>query len=129
MSFSMYFTIDADLDRRVIIEKIYGTWKKETAQQYHEEFVKVAEPLLGGEWAKVINLNNWKSSYPEMIKVIGEHLCWCRENGMVLSVNIISNPVTRNQLKKMFNIGETGKISRIVRSQEDAEAILAERGF
>jgi hypothetical protein len=129
MSFSLHFTIDADLDRRLIIEKIYGTWKKETADEYHEEFVKVAQPLTGSKWAKVINLTNWKSSYPEMVSVIGNHLRWCRENGMILSVNIIENPVTRSQLKKMFALGNTGPISEIVRNEQDAEKILAENGF
>jgi hypothetical protein len=129
MSFSLHFTIDADLDRRLIIEKIYGTWKKETADEYHEEFVKVSQPLTGSKWAKVINLTNWKSSYPEMVSVIGNHLRWCRENGMILSVNIIENPVTRSQLKKMFALGNTGPISEIVRNEQDAEKILAENGF
>ena len=129
MSFSMYFTIDADIERKLIIEKIYGTWTRETARLYHEEFRKVVAPLIGGQWAKIINLSNWKSSYPEMVKVIGDHLRWCRENGMVLSVNVIANPITRAQLKKMFAIGNTRKISKIVRTMEEAEAVLAEHGF
>ena len=48
---------------------------------------------------------------------------------MVLSVNIIDNQITRNQLKQMFRIGSTGKMSKIVRTQQDAEKILAENGF
>jgi len=126
---SLNFTIDVDLERNLIIEKIYGTWKRETAMEYHKEFLAVAEPLIGKKWAKIINLVNWKSSYPEMIRVIGEHLKWCHENGMVLSVNVIDNPVTKNQLKKMFAIGGTTAISKIVRSPEDGEKILTENGF
>jgi hypothetical protein len=129
MAFSMHFTIDADCERKLIIEKIYGLWKKDTAQEYHDEFVKVAQPLTGGRWAKIINLTNWKVSYPEMIRVIGEHLRWCRENGMVLSVNIIGNQATTNQLKKMFSIGGTADISKIVRTPEEAQKVLAKHGF
>lgn len=129
MAFSLYYTLDADPDRRLMIEKIYGTWKRETAESYHRDFVEVAEPLVGRKWAKIINLTNWKSSYPEMVQVIGEHLRWCRENGMVLSVNIIDNQITKNQLKQMFRIGGTGKMSKIVRTQQDAEKVLAEHGF
>lgn len=129
MTFSMHFTVDLDLDRKVIYEKIYGTWKKDTAEAYHEEFLKVAGPVVGQRWAKVVNLTNWKSSYPDIIKVVGEHLRWCRENGMVISINIIDNPITKTQLKKMFAIGGTAKISKIVRSREDAERILVENGF
>ena len=126
---SMNFTIDADIDRSLIIEKIYGTWTVETAREYHREFMEVAGPLTKGKWAKIINLTNWKSSYPEMISIIGHHLKWCRENGMVLSINIIQNPVTIGQLKKMFVIGGTMEMSRLVRSQEEAEKILREEGF
>lgn len=129
MTFSMHFTVDLDLDRKVVYEKIYGTWKKDTAEAYHEEFMKVTGPVVGQRWAKVVNLTNWKSSYPDIIKVVGEHLRWCRENGMVMSINIIDNPITKTQLKKMFAIGGTVKMSKIVRSREDAERILVENGF
>jgi hypothetical protein len=129
MTFSMYYTLDVDTDRRLMIEKIYGTWKRETAESYHRDFMETVQPLLGEKWAKVINLTNWKSSYPEMVEVIGRHLRWCRENGMVLSVNVIDNQITKNQLKQMFRIGGTGQISKIVRSQQEADKILAEHGF
>ncbi len=129
MTISMNFTIDADPERRLMVEKIYGTWDIETAREYRDEFREVAKPLIGGKWAKLIDLIKWKSSYPEMVRVIGEHLRWCRENGMALSVNIIENRVTINQLKKMFAIGGTTGISRIVRTREEAEKILRENGF
>ena len=129
MTFSMHFTVEADLDRRVVISKIYGVWKKETAEEYHSEYKKVAEPLIGKEWAKIVNLSNWKSSYPEMVKVIGEHMRWSLDNGNVLSVYIIDNPITRNQLKKMFHLGGTGKLSKTVRTREEAEKFLTDNGF
>lgn len=129
MSFSLNFHIEANLERRVIYEKIYGLWKKETAVEYHEEFMRVAEPLIKGKWAKLINLSNWKTSYPEINAIVGEHLRWCRENGMVLSINVIENPITKTQLKKMFTAGGTGPISKLVRSQEDGEKLLTQNGF
>jgi len=131
MSFSMNFTIDADLDRRLVIAKIYGIWKKETAEEYHNAFKEEAEPLIksGREWAKVVNLSNWKSSYPEMVRVIGQHMRWTSENGNTISIYIIDNPITRNQLRKMFHIGGTGKSSKTVRTPEEAEKVLREHGF
>jgi hypothetical protein len=129
MAFSMHYMIDADMDRHLIVEKIYGTWKKETAEEYHRDFMEVAKPLVGGKWAKLINLTNWKSSYPEMVTVVGQHLRWCRENGMILSVNIIDNQITKAQLKKMFQIGGTAQMSKIVRTDADAQKTLAEHGF
>lgn len=129
MSFSLHFTIDAELDRSLISAKIYGTWKKETAQEYHDEFKKVAEPLLGKKWARVINLSNWKVSYPEIVKIIGDHMRWANQNGNVLAIYIIDDPVKRNQLKKMLSAGGIGSISKTVRTPEEAEKILAENGF
>ncbi len=129
MTFSMNFTIEADLERKIIKEKIYGIWKEDTARSYHDEFIKVAAPLTGGKWAKLIDLNNWRSSYPGVVDVIGEHLGWCRENGMVLSVNIIKNPVTQNQLKRMFSIGGTGEMSKIFKCLSEGDKYLKENGF
>jgi len=129
MALSMNFTIEADVDRRLISEKIYGIWKKETAIEYHNEFVKTAEPLIKGEWAKLINLGNWKTSYPEVVEIIGDHLHWCKENGMVLSVNVIENPITFNQLRRMFEHGGTADISKVVKTLHEGERLLRENGF
>ncbi|MCK5125886.1 MAG: hypothetical protein KAR42_06490 [candidate division Zixibacteria bacterium] len=129
MSFSMNFTVDLDEDRRLMNVKIYGIWKRETARSYHDEFREVAQPLVGKEWAKIINLSNWRPSYPEMDKVIGDHMRWSKKNGNTLAIYIIDNPVTKNQLKKMFSHGSTGPISKMVKSREEAEKILVEHGF
>jgi hypothetical protein len=125
----MNFTIEADLDRKLIREKIYGIWKEETAILYHEEFMKVAAPLIKGKWAKLIDLGNWKSSYPEVIKIIGDHLRWCVENGMIYSVNIIENPITRSQLKRMFSLGGSENLSLIFTSIKEGDKFLQEKGF
>jgi hypothetical protein len=129
MTFSMNFTIEADLDRRLIREKIYGIWKEETAILYHEEYKRVAEPLVKGKWAKLVDLSNWKSSYPEVVDRIGKHLCWCVGNGMVWSVNIIDNPVTIMQLERMLAIGGTSEISKMFKTIVDGDKFLKENGF
>jgi hypothetical protein len=129
MTLNMNFTIEADLDRKLIREKIYGIWKEETAILYHEEFVKEAQPLINGKWAKLIDLGNWKSSYPEVVTVVGEHLRWCIENGMVYSVNIIENPITRNQLMRMFSLGGSDNISLIFSTIKEGDKFLRENGF
>ena len=129
MSISMNFTIEADAERKIIKEKIYGIWKKETAEEYHRDFMEEVKPLIKGKWGKIIDLRNWKSSYPEVVDVIGEHLRWCRENGMVVSANIIDNPVTLSQLKRMFGIAGTENISKVFSSVKEADRYLRENGF
>jgi hypothetical protein len=129
MSFSLNFVIDADIERRVMSSKIYGVWKRETALHYHNDYIEEAAPLIGQKWAKIVNLSNWKPSYPEINKILGEHMRWSKENGNTLAIYVIDNPVTRSQLKKMFSAGDTGTISKIVKTREDAEKILIEHGF
>jgi len=127
MSFN--FTIDLDLERNVMIAKIYGIWKKETAEAYHEEYMETAKPVIGKKWAKLTNLNNWKSSYPEIVDVLGEHMKWSQENGAVFSVYIIDNPVTHSQLSKMIKKGNVSTISKIFRTQDEGERFLKQNGF
>jgi len=129
MSISMNYTIEADTERKIIREKIYGIWKEETARSYHDDFVKEASGLINGNWGKIIDLRNWKSSYPEVVDIIGEHLRWCLDNRMVLSVNIIDNPVTLSQLKRMFTLGGTREISKVFRSIKEGDRFLKENGF
>ena len=129
MLISMNFSIDIDLESRLVTEKINGTWNAEIAREYHDEFMKTVAPLTGGEWAKMIDLHNWKSSYPEVVDIVGDHLIWCRKNGMVLSVNILDNPVTIGQLKRMFVRAGTAEISRLVPNPDMARAHPDRAGF
>lgn len=129
MSFSLNFVIDANIERRVVISKIYGVWKRETALHYHQEYIEEATPLIGQEWAKVVNLSNWRPSYPDINKIIGEHMRWSKDNGNTLAIYVIDNPVTRSQLKKMFSAGNTVTISKTVKTREEAEKILNEHGY
>ncbi|PKK82732.1 MAG: hypothetical protein CVT49_12070 [candidate division Zixibacteria bacterium HGW-Zixibacteria-1] len=64
-----------------------------------------------------------------MVDVIGKHLKWCRENGMILSVNVIDNPITLAQLKRMFIMGGTEDISKVFNSVEEADRHLKKSGF
>ncbi|MCP4567037.1 MAG: hypothetical protein GY841_05590 [FCB group bacterium] len=129
MSFSLHFTIDAESDRNVMNVKIYDVWKKQTAVDYHQEFKSEAEPLMGRKWAKIINVTNWKATYPDAMSILGKHMRWSQQNGNVLAIYITDKPISKNNLKKMFHIGGTGKISRFARSREDAEKLLRDFGF
>ena len=126
---NMNFTIDVDIERRLVKSKIYGIWKKETAEAYHTEYVDEVKPLLGGRWAKLTNLINWKSSYPEIVEILGKHMHWCQENGAEFSLYVIENPVTRNQLQKMIESGQATAITKLFRTAEEGEKFLTEHGY
>lgn len=123
------YLIDVDEENHVVYEKIFGVFRPETAVSYKEDFMEKVAPIIDKPWVKLIDLNNWKSSYPEIIETIGEHLLWCKKNNMVWSVNIINNKVTYGQLMKMFSQGTTREISRTFRNMEDGEKFLKEQGF
>ena len=127
MSFN--FTVDSEPERKLMVAKIYGIWKKETAEAYLEEYMKTAEPFVGDKWARLTNLSNWKSSYPEIIDVLARHMHWCHQNGAIYSVYIIDNPVTHNQLSKMIKKGDVSTITKIFRTYDEGARFLKKNGF
>ncbi|MEW5925380.1 MAG: hypothetical protein AB1746_15470 [Candidatus Zixiibacteriota bacterium] len=129
MSLSMFYNIDVDTNRKLVTAKIYGIWKAETAHNYHKDYVVAAQPLLGGRWGKLTILTNWKSSYPEIINIIGDHMQWSLENGAALSIYVIDNPVTMRQLKQMIEKGAAVDITKLYRTIGEAEKCLKENGF
>lgn len=129
MYLSMHYNIEIDSDRKIVIAKIYGIWKLETAEEYHEEYRELVKPLLKSKWAKLTNLSNWKSSYPEIIEVLGEHKRWCHDNGAIYSVYVIENPVTTKQLKQIINRGNVSEAAKIFKTFPEADRFLRENGF
>ena len=123
---SFEYSFNLDEKNRVIYVKIHGIWKAETARKYHQEFKKEVQPILGKPWAKLVDLTNWKTSYPDMIKVIGEHMDWSRNNDVALSLYVLNNPSTFRQLNEMFTSGGTKEISQTFRTMAEAEKFLKE---
>ncbi len=129
MNLSFNFNIEVDSDRKIVIAKIYGIWKKETAIEYRDEYQEQVQPLIKGKWARMTNLANWRSSYPEIVEVLGEHMQWCHDNGAVYSVYAIDNPVTTKQLKAMIEKGQIGESAKIFGTIEEADKFLKQNGF
>lgn len=126
---SLEYSFEVDEQGAVIYEKIHGIWKAETAAKYHEDFVSEVQPLLHSNWVKVVDLTNWRTSYPEVIEIVGQHLEWCSNNKMVLSLNILNNPSTFRQLHQMFKIGGTKDMSYTFRTHAEARKFLKENWF
>jgi len=123
---ALEYSFDVDEDNAIIYAKVFGIWKADTARGYHEDFKVEAAPILGKPWAKVIDLTNWKTSFPEVIKIIGEHMAWSRANNEALSLYVLNNPSTFRQLQEMFDVGRTKGISQTFRTYTDAEKYLKE---
>jgi hypothetical protein len=129
MSINLHFNIEVDMERRLVISKIYGIWKRENALAYVAEYKKAATPLLDGKWARLINLCNWKSSYPEIIEIINEHVRWGYNNGAEYLAYVIDNPVLMKTLKKMTKVGKTANPTRMFKTYEEADRFLRSKGY
>lgn len=123
------YNLEADPVKQIMFEKIYGVWRPQTALNYVRDFEKEAAKLIARPWAKLIDLSNWKTADPEVIRIIGKHLDWCRTHNMVWSANVITNPVTYSHLMRMFAKGGTKPISRTFRTRPEAERFLTDNGF
>lgn len=128
-SWSLEYSFDVDVDKAIVYEKIHGIWKLDTAIKYHQDFQKEVQPLIAKPWAKLVNLSNWRTSYPQVVSRIGEHLQWCRKHNMVLSINVLNNPSTFRQLNEMFVVGHTKQMSQVFRTQAEAMKYLEEHWF
>lgn len=123
---SLHYSFDVDLEGAVIYEKIHGVWQSKTAESYHHDFMAEVQPLIERPWAKLVDLTNWKTSYPEVIELIGKHLAWCMKYNLALSINVLNNPSTFRQLIKMFSSGATRDVSHTFRTMVEAEQFLRE---
>ncbi len=123
---SLEYSFDVDVKSRVIHVKVFGIWKAETARGYARDFQSEVQPLLGKPWAKLVDLSNWKTSYPEVIQIVGDHMEWSRKNDVALSLYVLNNPSTFRQLHQMFSAGGTKEISMTFRSLAEAESYLKE---
>jgi hypothetical protein len=123
---SLEYSFDVDVKNRIIYAKVFGSWKADTARGYSDDFRVEVQPILGKPWAKLIDLTNWKTSYPDVIKIIGDHMEWSRKNDVALSLYVLNNPSTFRQLHQMFSAGGTKEISMTFRTLAEAEAYLKE---
>jgi len=125
-TWSFEFSFRVDTDNAVIYAKIHGLWKAEAARSYGEEFRKEVQPLLVAPWAKLIDLSNWRTSYPEVIGIIGRHMAWSTQNNCVLSLYVLNNPSTFKQLHQMFDKGGLKEVALTFRTMAEAEKYLKE---
>jgi hypothetical protein len=126
-SFSFDYSIDVDTDQTVIYVKIFGQWTTETAENYHRDFRKEAEALAGRQWAKLVDLTNWKTSRHEVTDVVGKHMAWSKRSENTLSIYVVNNTSSYRQLNEMFVKGGTKDVSFTFRTRAEADAFLKEK--
>jgi hypothetical protein len=123
-SWRLEYSIDVDSDNQIIYAKIFGLWKEDAAESYHADFKAALEPLMAKPWAKLIDLSNWKTSYPEVVDVIGKHMDWSMKHNCALSIYVLNNTSTFRQLNQMFAKGGVKDVAMTFRTMVEAEKYL-----
>ncbi len=125
-TWSLEYSFDVDKKNRVIYVKAFGIWKADIARSYVEDFKTEVQPIIGKPWAKLIDLSSWKTSYPDVVEIIGSHMDWSRNNNVAMSLYVLNNPSTFRQLHLAFSAGRTKEISQVFRTLAEAELFLKE---
>ena len=125
------YSFDLDEKNRMLYGKIYGVWKKATAEAYFEEQKEIMAPVIKTKkpWAKLVDLSNWKIAHQDVIAIIGNLNRWCRENNMEWAVYVINQPAGYSQLMKMFESGQYSDITQTFRTRSEAEKFLTDKGY
>ena len=123
------YTFEVEESARLLLVKVYGVWRVATAENYAKDFKEEVKPLIEKPWAKLIDLTNWKTAYPEVVTLIGQHNVWCRANNMEWAVYVISNPVSTAQLGRMIASGKYKDLSAIVKTKAEGEMFLKDKGY
>jgi hypothetical protein len=123
---SLEYTIDVDKERRLVLVKIFGSWRGEHAERYHRDFEEQASELFDKPWARFVDLANWKTSRSEVIDRIAEHMHWCRERNNVLAIYSVNHPSTYRQIREMINKGGIQQSALVTRTADEARKYLDE---
>jgi hypothetical protein len=124
-----YYEFTIIPERKLIKEKNFGLWTREVATQYYKDYKEAVKSLLGKPWAELVDLSEWKVSEQEVVKIVGRHLKWSKENGLQASANIIPGPLERLQARRMLQEGGITDMSEIFETEKEALEWLRSRGF
>ena len=119
-----------EVNNKVLLQWFEGSWNEEATLAYMEEFKKVAQPLISGEWAILSIFDAWELGVPDIEPHIIKHCQWFKDNGCIKDSHVYSaNVVKKMQLEKIIPHTE-GNYERLVFSDMDkATNWLKECGF
>jgi len=123
---SLEYSIDVDAENRLVYVKIFGSWKAHHAEEYHKDFESEASQLFNKPWARLVDLTSWKTSYPDVVEKIADHMHWCHDMNGALSVYAVNQPSTFRQLREMIAMGGIADEAKVFRTYEEAKAYIAE---
>lgn len=114
----------------VLCARLLGSWNAQTAEQFAEEFIVKASPLLGQPWGHLVLLEDWDLGGPEIVPIIERLVSWCINNGLTRAAQVYSPSMIKQHHLNEMVVEEFGDFHRhSFASQLAAEAWLAESGY
>jgi hypothetical protein len=119
-----------EVNNKVLVEWFEGSWNEEAVVAYIEDFKKVVQPLISGEWAILSIFDDWELGVPDIEPHVIKHCQWFKDHGCIKDCHVYSaSAVKRMQLEKIIPHTE-GNYERLVFSgMKEATHWLKECGF
>lgn len=119
-----------EVNNNVLLEWFEGSWNEEAVVAYIEDFKKIVQPLISGEWAILSIFDAWELGVPDIEPHIIKHCQWFKDHGCIKDCHVYSDSaVKRMQLEKIIPHTE-GNYERLVFSDiNEASNWLKECGF
>lgn len=117
-------------EQQVILAVVNGSWDRRTAEEYMNEFKKLAAPLTNAPWAHLVYLEKWELGVPEIEPVIKELVQWCIQHHLRFVAQIYCpHMVKQYQLNRMIIDHSDVFEKRVYPTQQEAFGWLASQGF
>jgi len=119
-----------EVNNKVLLQWFEGAWNEEATIAYMEEFKKIAQPLISGEWAILSIFDAWELGVPEMESHIIKHCQWFKDNGCIKDCHVYShNAVKKMQLEKIIPHTEEHYERLVFSDMDEATSWLKECGY
>lgn len=114
----------------MILAVVNGSWDRRTAEEYMNEFKKLAAPLTNTPWAHLVYLEKWDLGVPQIEPVIKELVQWCINHNLRFVAQIYCpHMVKQYQLNRMIIDNSAIFEKRVCPTQQEAFSWLASKGF
>jgi hypothetical protein len=129
MVFAQHGSYHLDVKNNVVIAKLEGTWNKETAESFAQDFQTIAKDLAP-PWGHLVYLDEWELCSPDMFPIIANLVEWCIQSGLSHAANVYHASAMKTAFMNQMVVEQTDGFIRVVFDNEyDAIDWLAEAGF
>lgn len=120
------YSIEIDINRRIVYERINGYFLKEDMERYHKDYVDNVLMSLNIDkpWAIITDLRYYRAS--DITENIYEHVNWKVEHNLKKAAVVAVSPFIRSQMRK---VGDETIEPSFFNTPEEADEWLRRQGF